>query len=71
MWTEILFYLNQLIFPGAEAQLGGYLNGVYAVAAVYPLHKMLFPGIIGIYYQVNACLIDGHRIQGCQDASMQ
>ena len=41
-----------------------------AVAAVHPLHEVLLAGVVGVYHQVNAGLIDGHRVQRGQNADV-
>ena len=41
--------LDQFILTGAKAKIRGSLDGMNAVAAVYPFHKMLFARIVRVF----------------------
>ena len=61
---------DKLVFPGAEAQGGGGLNGVDAVAAFDALQQVIPARVGGGVHQIDAGLVDGHRVQRRQDASL-
>ena len=68
MTAFLLFYFDELVFPGADAQLRGGFDGMDTVAAFDPLQQVGLSGVGAGIHQVQAGLVDGHRVGGDQDA---
>ena len=62
--------LYKLVFAAADAELSGGLNGVGAIAALNALYKVVAPGVVRGVHQINAGLVDGHRVERGQNADI-
>lgn len=65
-WSSIpaLFDLYQFIFPAAKPERRGRLDRVHAVSGLHSLQEMSSARIVGSVDQVDARLVDRHRIEG-------
>ena len=65
------FHLDQLVLPAADAQLRRGLHGVDAVERLDALDQVGLAGILRGVHQVQARLVQGHRVQRGQEATAQ